>query len=43
MAAEAARDYSFVDKALPREAWKGKRQVAARCQGGVNRWWSNNY
>jgi hypothetical protein len=43
MAAEAARGYGIIDDVLPHEAWKGKRQVAACCQGGVSSWRPNNY
>jgi len=43
MATEAARGYGIIDEVLPREAWTGKRQVAARCQGSVSSWRPNNY
>ncbi|HZC79387.1 MAG TPA: hypothetical protein VE258_16655 [Ktedonobacterales bacterium] len=42
MAAAATRDYGIIDEVAPREAWKGKRQVAACCQGGVSSWRPNN-
>jgi hypothetical protein len=43
MAAEAARGYGIIDEVLPLDAWTGKQQVAARCQGSVSSRRPNNY